>query len=136
MMNKSIRHSRAGFTLVELMAVIVVMAILGSIVLGIAGYAGRRAAESKAHAELQSIRNAMEEYRLHFGRYPDQIFETSANWSNWLGTVNHPLTNQLNEMNWLDPWGNAYQYEARSRFSYELFSHGPSGPDEDYDRIR
>lgn len=63
-------ENRAGFTIVELLAVIMIMAILGGIILGIAGYASRRAAEANAQATLQQLRNALEDYRLQYGQYP------------------------------------------------------------------
>jgi len=130
------RASRAGFTLIELMAVILVMAILGSIIVGVSGYAGRRSAESKARAELQIIRNALEEYRVDRGTYPDQEFREEADWKAWLNDVNHPLTNIVADLNFLDPWGNAYQYEYKTRFSYELYSQGaPSREGQFFSRL-
>lgn len=64
---------RAGFTLLELLAVIGVIAILTSIVIGV----GRRASEngkvSRARAELAALGAALESYKAAHGDYPRTI---------------------------------------------------------------
>jgi general secretion pathway protein G len=121
------------------MAVIVVMAILGSIILGIAGYAGRKAAESRAIADLQKIRIVLEEYRITYGGYPQEDIVLLDGWFELFDTN----TNLFRNLTFDDPWGRPYQYVPQSRFSYDLYSFGPSGGPHDaidgdwqYDVIR
>ncbi len=123
---------RSGFTIVELLTVILLMAILGAIVLGIAGYAGRRASDAEARADLQLLRNALTEYRVHFGLYPQQDITTVEGWESF----EEVFLNYVDEVKFEDPWGNAYQYHTRGRLSYDLWSWGPTGDEEEYDIIR
>lgn len=122
----------AGFTLVELLAVTMVMAILAGIVLGVAGYAARRADESRAKAELQVIRNALDGYRVTAGMYPQVDLTTTGQWD----SVAADLTNHVESITFVDPWGRPYQYITQGRFSFDLYSTGPTGPDQTYDIIR
>jgi general secretion pathway protein G len=61
---------RDGFTLLELLAVIAIIAVLTSIVIGV----GRRASETgkvaRAKAELAVLSAALESYRRHYTDYP------------------------------------------------------------------
>jgi prepilin-type N-terminal cleavage/methylation domain-containing protein len=62
---------RAGFTLVELLTVITIISILAAMTIGISGYVRRAQMEAKTRAKLQSIRDALEVYKLEAGKYPD-----------------------------------------------------------------
>lgn len=65
-------NKKSGFTLVELLIVIVIIAILAGI--GIASYNGmqRRAADSKIQANLSQVRTYLASYRaLNQGKYPE-----------------------------------------------------------------
>jgi len=61
---------RAAFTLLELLAVITIVALLAGLMLGV----GRRASEagkiSRAKAELAALSAALESYRRTYGDYP------------------------------------------------------------------
>ena len=124
--------NRSGFTLVELLAVIMIIAVLGGIVLGIAGYAARRSEDSRARADLQLLRNALEEYRLERGAYPAMDMITLNTWEAELGD----FTNQFVDLTFMDPWGEPYQFRNQGRFSFDLYSMGPTGESEEYDWIR
>ena len=115
------RDKRAGFTLVEIMVVILLIFVLAAMVVGISGYVTRKGAEAQARAEMQQLRNALEEYRIETGSYPAGL--------GGLGDYGEGLRTQ-------DPWGTAYVYRLRGGFSYELFSAGPSGDQNVQDNIR
>jgi general secretion pathway protein G len=115
------RKGRAGFTMVEMMTVILLIFVLAAMVVGISGYVTRKGAEAQARAELQQLRNALEEYRIETGSYPGDL--------DGLGDYGEGITSQ-------DPWGAAYVYRPRGGFSYELFSRGPSGDENVPDNIR
>ena len=59
-----------GFTLIELMVVVVVIAILMGITLPIAKYVSQRAREANQKIMIEKIRSALEDYRAAYGEYP------------------------------------------------------------------
>ena len=123
-----------GFTLIELLVVIAVIAILAGLVLQTAGYAQKKAARSRAEAEIAALSAALENYKSDKGDYPKwtnttttssgnnalvraELAPSSANstnnkiyfeFSKKMGTnVDVSETNQ----SILDPFGNAYGYQ-------------------------
>ena len=130
------RLRSAGFTLVELLAVTLIMAMLAGIVVGLSGYAARRASESQVQADLQLLRNALEEYRLNLGSYPQHNIVNEPQWLSFQATVHEIAPRVAADLVFEDAWGAPYQYINHGRFSFDLYSHGPSGSGTDYDRIR
>lgn len=59
-----------GFTLIELLVVITVIAILAGLVLQTAGYVQKKAARSRAEAEIAALAAALESYKVDMGDYP------------------------------------------------------------------
>ena len=59
-----------GFTLIELLVVITVIAILAGLVLQTAGYVQKKAARSRAEAEIAALAAALESYKADMGDYP------------------------------------------------------------------
>lgn len=128
------RARSSGFTLVELLGVMAIIAILAGLVLGVSGYATRKADVSKAQAELQQIMSGLTEYQVRHGQFPsinvtNEIHLAEALWKNlsnpylvmdgWTdSSTNYPL---------VDPWGNYYHYDRESRFKVRLYSRGPDG---------
>jgi len=64
------RTGRHGFTLVEMMVVIIVIAILAGLLLPAIGGAVRRAKNAKIAMEIASLSKALENYKLENGEYP------------------------------------------------------------------
>jgi general secretion pathway protein G len=63
-------RSTRGFTLIELLVVITVIAILAGLVLQTAGYVQKKAARSRAEAEIAALSAALESYKADMGDYP------------------------------------------------------------------
>lgn len=63
------RWSR-GFTLVELLTVIMVIAILAGLILSVSGYVQNKAARSRAESEIAGMSVACESYKADNGIYP------------------------------------------------------------------
>jgi len=64
------RKSGKGFTLVELLVVITIIAILAALVLAIGGLLQRNAALARAKSEIQSMESALAGYKADMGDYP------------------------------------------------------------------
>ncbi|MGF1678356.1 MAG: type II secretion system protein [Candidatus Methylacidiphilales bacterium] len=62
---------RSGFTLIELLTVITIIGILTGIVIGVAGNVQKKAATSRARAEISALDLALERYKIDNGDYPD-----------------------------------------------------------------
>jgi general secretion pathway protein G len=98
------RRRRDGFTLVELMVVLVILALLATIVIINVMPAADRAATTKARADIATLEQGLEMYRLDHQRYP-----TSAEGLQALvaGQFIRRLPN--------DPWNRPYVYAAPGR---------------------
>lgn len=111
---------RSGFTLVELLAVMAVIGVLAGMVLGISGYASRRADESKAMADIERIKDVLEAHRIDTGAYPSQ--------DQFRDRIRERDRTFYDETDGLkDPWGRDYQYSREGRFRIYVYSFGPTG---------
>lgn len=73
-MKTHVSSRRAGFTLVELLTVMAIIAILVGLVLGTAGFAQKAAARKQAATEIKAFEAALEGFKADNGIYP----QTSA----------------------------------------------------------
>ena len=88
-MHKHCKSSKQGFTIVELLIVVVVIAILAAI--SVVAYTGiqQRARDSKRKIDLAAIAKAVELYRTDNGHYPP------ASSGGWCTQLSHPSHSQL-----------------------------------------
>ncbi len=63
-------ESQRAFTLIELLAVIAIVAILSAITFGVVKGVNERAAIGQARAELASLSQSLEAYKRQYGDYP------------------------------------------------------------------
>ena len=110
--------ARNGFTLIEVLAVMAIIAVLFAMVIGLVEYAKRQAMVGKARAEVQQLRSALDEHFAKHGRYPAVVGYTNA----LMGCYSFPST-----FNFVDPWKTNYVYELPSPYSYSIYSMGPDG---------
>ncbi|MDB5811377.1 MAG: ral secretion pathway protein [Betaproteobacteria bacterium] len=117
----------AGFTLLELLVVMVIIGLL-------AGYVGPKyfgqigKSEIKvARAQLDALDKALDQYRLDTGHYPvgevglAALMEKPPNEANWGGPY-------LKKNVPLDPWGRPYIYKLPGEHGdYDLVSYGKDG---------
>jgi len=110
----------AGFTLVELMVVIVIIGLLATVVVVNIMPAQDTARIKKAEADIALLEQAAEMHRLSKLDYP-----TTA--EGLEGLVAGGFVKRLPE----DPWGNAYVYAAPGRDgrAFDIYSMGADGRD-------
>jgi general secretion pathway protein G len=115
---------RRGFTLLELLAVLAIVSILVGV--GIKGYrlAGRQTKESRAEADIEKLRTALNEYRVEFGCYP--VLEGGAFHDLDSDSFGF-LSRAVEDVSLTDPWGNPYWYVCTNRFLYRIGSNGEDG---------
>lgn len=111
------RAGRFGFTLVEVLTVIAIIALLAALILGLAGNAQKKAARSKAEAEISQLESFVTDYQMRYGQVP-QGNETALKKA--LEGANHSLSNMI------DPWGMSYKYTNSSKATFYLWSRGGS----------
>ena len=139
-MKKRVRHRPAGpkgFSLIELLLVLVILATLTAIVAP--RFAGRseEARITAAAADISNIETSLESFEVNCGRYPteeeglDALLEQPADLAGWKGPY---LKRGLPK----DPWGNAYYYARpgiHNKTDYDVYSAGPNGLEGDEDDI-
>jgi len=115
------KSKRAGFTLVELLTVIAIIALLAALILGLASNAQKKAARSRAEAEVGQLESFVTDYQMKYGQVPVDAAALAAA----LVAANHSLTNASNAADMpMDPWGMTYLYEPSSRVTFYLWSQG------------
>ncbi|MFJ2988649.1 type II secretion system major pseudopilin GspG [Collimonas sp. NPDC087041] len=130
-------NRKTGFTLLELLVVIVIIGLLAAYV-GPKYFAQLGKSEvTIAKAQIEAFDKALDTYRLDVGRYPTTEEglaallvkpTTAANWNGPYLKKDVPL----------DPWGHAYLYRSPgSKGDFEVMSYGkdgqPGGTDENAD---
>ena len=131
------RAGQDGFTLVEIMVVMAIIGLLATMVIINVLPSQDKAMREKARADVATLEQALEMYRLDNQQYPRTVEGLAA-------LVNAPAGLQRPERyrsgGYLkrlpeDPWGNAYQYAAPGRFGavdvYSLGADGREGGEED-----
>ena len=73
MMSRVVSRRHKGFTLIEMLIVIVVIAILALIVIPRLLGAGRKAKEATLRGDLHQIRNAIQQFEADCGDYPSSL---------------------------------------------------------------
>ncbi|MFV3282747.1 type II secretion system major pseudopilin GspG [Pseudomonas sp. NY15356] len=129
---RSARRAQRGFTLIEIMVVVIILGVLGALVLPNVMSRPDHAKLTAARTDIQSISTALEIYRLDNGRYPSTAQGLDALVKR--PTV-APLPRQWNAQGYLkstptDPWGSPYQYTSPGTHSsqgYDLYSLGADG---------
>ena len=127
-MSKPNQNPKKGFTLLELMIVIVILGILATIVMPRIMGRPEQARRTKAVAEISQIEGALHMFKLDTGRFPSTAEGLDA-LVNDPGVENYKPDGYLNKIP-LDPWGNNYVYiypSVHGNKDYDLLSYGPDG---------
>ena len=93
---------RSGFTLIEVLIVIVVIAVLAAIVVPRLLGAGRQAKESSLRAHLQELRNATALFQAQTGTYPGDLQDVAE--PSFANIVNPTGGVTIAESDWNGPY--------------------------------
>ena len=117
-----------GFSLIEIMVVVVIMGILAALVVPNLMNRPDQARAVKAKQDILAIENALELYRLDNGFYPTEeqglealvvqpdIEPIPLNWRNYLKSLPK------------DPWNHVYHYQNPGEHTeIDIFSEGAQG---------
>ncbi|MDE2273801.1 MAG: type II secretion system major pseudopilin GspG [Gammaproteobacteria bacterium] len=124
-----IRQQSSGFTLIEVMVVVVILGILASIIVPKIMNKPEEARVVKAKQDIRAIQSALEMYKLDNFVYPTTDQGLQA-------LVTKPTTDPV-PPHWkqyldrlpIDPWDHPYQYlNPGVHGPIDIWSYGPKGP--------
>jgi general secretion pathway protein G len=125
--NKQFLESHRGFTLMELLIVLVIIGLLAALVGPTLYQRIKPAKESAARAQIENFATALDSFYIDTGRYPTTQEGLKAlrakpeSLEKWNGPY-------LKKEVPADPWGNLYQFRAPGRSGgYEIISYGTDG---------
>lgn len=118
---KKIASKQSGFTLIEIMVVVIIIGLLSAMIVPNIFGNQAKAFKTKAQTDIRGITQALSMYRLDKYKYPstsEGLAAAAAKPESYLKAVPK------------DPWGNPYQYQypgTRNTDSFDLWSFGPDG---------
>lgn len=126
-----VRNSKdlAGFTLLELLVVLMIMGMLAVFVAPKYFSQIGRSQTQVARAQIDSFEKALDQYRVDTGHFPSNeqglqaLFTQPTSEANWKGPY-------LRRGIPVDPWGNAYVYKIPSasvNMDYDILAYGKDG---------
>jgi general secretion pathway protein G len=126
-MNAGTRHGARGFTLLELLVVLVIIGLLAGIV-GPRYFAQVGKSQTKtARAQIEALEQALEQYRIDVGHFPTSteglqaLTAAPAGEAGWAGPY-------LKKAVPKDPWGRPFVYqEPGTHGEIDLTSYGKDG---------
>ena len=117
----------SGFTLLELLVVMVIIGMLASFVAPKFFSQIGKSQTKTARAQIDALEKSLEQYRLDVGHYPSNeqglaaLMERPASETKWSGPY-------MKKAVPLDPWSNEYVYKyPGDHGEYDLLSYGKDG---------
>lgn len=122
------RQKRQGFTLVELMVVIVIIGLLATVVAINVLPSQDRAMVGKARADISVLEQAIETYRLDNLTFPEDLNALVTAPANLVQSERYRQGGYVRRLP-EDPWGNPYQYRRQSAHGgqFDVYSLGADG---------
>ena len=126
--NRAVRRAQQGFTLVEMLLVLVILATLAAIVYPKVMGRSEQARVTAAQTQIANFKTALDSFEVDNGYYPkgknglNDLITQPRDAVSWHG----PYLESIPK----DPWGNEYLYEQPGKHnpnSYDIMSVGPDG---------
>ena len=128
--SRKFRHVQRGFTLIEIMVVVVIIGLLAAFILPNVFGNVIKAQIAKVKGDIQGIETALTMYKLDNYKYPSTDLGLAA----LVQRPNDPTVRNWREGGYIkrvskDPWGNPYQYvfPGTRGQEYDLYSFGADG---------
>lgn len=124
------RRTQGGFTLIEIMVVVVILGILAALVVPQVMSRPEQAKVTVAKGDIKAVAAALDMYKLDNFTYPSTQQGLEALVTKPTG---NPQPKNWNRDGYLkrlpkDPWGNDYQYlSPGTRGQFDLYSFGADG---------
>lgn len=128
-MSPSWKHGESGFTLLEMLVVLVIIGLLAGLVGPQLLSRVDTSKVSAANTQARMLKTSLETMRLDTGRFPTK--------EEGLESLNTPPKDERLARRWhgpylsedvpLDPWGNPYQYAPETDTTIALYSFGADG---------
>ncbi|MCQ4234546.1 MULTISPECIES: type II secretion system major pseudopilin GspG [Pseudomonadaceae] len=124
------RRTQGGFTLIEIMVVVVILGILAALVVPQVMSRPEQAKVTVAKGDIKAVAAALDMYKLDNFAYPSTQQGLEALVTKPTG---NPQPKNWNRDGYLkrlpkDPWGNDYQYlSPGTRGQFDLYSFGADG---------
>src|SRR5947207_2841848 len=128
LVDRNSRRTKAGFTLIELMLVLVILGVLAGIVVPRFAGKGEQARQTAAKTQISNLATALSAFEVDNGYYPkgknglQDLVSAPRNSTTWKGPYMDKIPN--------DPWEHPYVYECPGKHnptSYDLMSMGLDG---------
>lgn len=121
-------RGQRGFTLMELLLVLVILGLLAALVGPTLYQRIKPAKETAARMQIENFSAALDNYLIDVGRYPNTQEGLAALRAKPSGAPDAWHGPYLKKELPLDPWGQAYAYRAPGRNDgYEIVSYGADG---------
>jgi len=121
------QNRRAGFTLIELMIVVVILSLLATVVMPRVLDRPEQARRTKAKVDIHNIQSALALFKTDTGRFPTTSEGIEALVRN-PGIAGYSAEGYLDKVP-IDPWGNKYIYMSPGVHSrdVDIESYGKDG---------
>jgi general secretion pathway protein G len=130
------RYAREGFTLMEVLLVLMILVVLASLAVNIFSGTQEQALKDAAKGQLGTMKTAISTYQIHTRKMPTDLNEL----------IDKPTDTKVADR-WhgpyldrkpVDPWDNDYKIASPGKHnpdSYDIWSLGPDGQDGTADDI-
>jgi general secretion pathway protein G len=129
------RDESSGFTLIEILVVVLIIGLLTTVLATNLIGRAERAKIQLTQTQIRTLSDQLELYRLDNGRYPTEgqglealVREPPSD----PRPRNYPPGGYVKADSIVDAWGSPYQYRSPGQFnthSFDLYSFGPDGTD-------